>query len=104
MTLIRFAMSALPSPKALVNAGVRVVCGLAASQLLLHAAHTGAKGVSSRPTLGLRTLQVTARSAVVRLPPKFAQATRWVLVLCLELESLLSHDLPSGLETHKAFV
>lgn len=88
---MRFAMSAVPGPKALIDAGVWVVRGLRAGQLLLHAAHTGAKGVSSRPTFGLRTLQVTARSAVVRLPPKFAQATRWILVLRPELESLLRH-------------
>ena len=91
MTLIRFAMSALPGPEALVDAGVRVVRGLAARQLLLHAAHTGAEGVSSRPTFGLRTLEVTARSAVVRTPPELAEPASGVLVLRLELESLLRH-------------
>ena len=84
-------MSALPGPKALVDAGVRVVRGLCAGQLLLHPAHTGAKGVSSRPTFGLRTLEVSARSAVVGSPAELAEPASGILVLGLELEALLRH-------------
>ncbi len=84
-------MSALPRPKALVDAGIRIVCGLAAGQLLLHPAHTGAEGVSSRPTFGLRTLEVSARSAVVRSPPELAEPACGILVLRLKLEFLLGH-------------
>jgi len=82
---------AVPGPKALVDAGVWVVRGLAAGQLLLHAAHPRAERVPSRPTFGLRTLQVTARSAVVRTPPELAEPASGILVLGLEIEALLRH-------------
>lgn len=84
-------MSALPCSKALVDPRIRIVRGLAAGQLLLHPAHTGAKGVSSRPTFGLRTLKVSARSAVVRRTPELAEPTCGILVLRFELEFLLGH-------------
>jgi hypothetical protein len=101
---MRFAMSAVPGSKALVNAGVWVVRGLAAGQLLLHAAHTGAEGVSSRPTFGLRTLQVTARSAVVRLPPELTEPASGIFVLGLEIEALLRHGYTRRLPTRRRII
>ncbi len=97
-------MSAFPCPKALVNAGVGIVRGLGAGQLLLHAAHTGAEGVSSRPTLGLRTLEVPARSAVVSTPPELTEPASGILVLGLEIETLLRHGYTRRLPTRRRII
>ena len=51
------AMSALPRPKAFVDAAIRIVGCLGAGQLLFHTAHPGAKRVAPAAALGLRGLQ-----------------------------------------------
>jgi hypothetical protein len=56
-------MSAVPRPEALVDAAVRIALGLLASELLLHASHSGtealtASGVLLGLRLGCRRLEV----------------------------------------------
>ena len=62
---------ALPCPKALVDTRVRVVCGLGAGQLLLHAAHARAERLLTGAAFGLWAFQVAASGTVVRLATKF---------------------------------
>ena len=50
-------MSAFPSPKAFVDAAVRVFGRLGAGKLLLHAFHTGAERVAPAAALGLGCFQ-----------------------------------------------
>ncbi len=51
---------AIPSPKAFIDATVRVFGCLFARELFLHARHTGAERVSPAAALGLGRLQVHA--------------------------------------------
>ena len=71
-------MSALPRPKAFVDAAVRVFGCFGAGELLLHALHPGTERVAPAAALGLRGLQVHAlgfgRGTALRV-----QAALWVL-------------------------
>lgn len=80
------SMSALPCPKALVDAGVGIVCSCSAGELALHALHASAERVTAGASLGLRTLQVATRRLVVGAATQLTQAPHGVLVLGLELK------------------
>ena len=96
-----FAMSALPSSARLAKAAIGVLCGLRPHFHL--ARRSGTERVATRSALGLRTLEVSARSAVVGTPPELSKPASGILVLGLEIEALLSHGQPFGSGIHKAF-
>ena len=98
------AMSALPRPKALVDAAVRVVRGLCARQLLLHAAHTSTEAVAAGTTFGLWRLEVSAGGVVVGLTASGVQAAFRVLTLlalpCWSLHFASSETYEGGTKYH----
>ena len=73
--------SAVPRPKAFVDAAVRVFGRLGAGKLLLHAFHTGAERVAPAAALRLRGLQTgfSRIGLVVGRTALRVQATLWVL-------------------------